>query len=46
MVPQREDAAIAITVVEEVAKLEHTREDYPDCVESGDGLPETAEGNG
>jgi len=30
VVPQREDAAIAITSVEEVAKLEHAREDYPD----------------
>jgi len=30
VVPQPEDAAIAITSVEEVAKLEYAREDYPD----------------
>jgi len=29
-VPQPEDTAIAITSVEEVAKLEHAREDYPE----------------
>lgn len=45
MVTQIKDAAITIAVVKEAAELEEARDDYPERVESGDELSETAEYN-
>ena len=42
---QPKDAAITITIVKEAAELEEARDDYPERVEGGDDLSETAEYN-
>jgi hypothetical protein len=45
VVAQPKDAAITITIIKDVGELEVARDDYPDRVEGGDELSETAQYN-
>ena len=45
VVMQIEDAAITIAIVKNAGELEEARDEYPERVEGGDDLSETAEYN-